>query len=131
MKQRSELLDRAKMTVERTALLLRDLRDELDGTSALNIRDQHASWDLITDLEWRHSLLSDFYLDMLLSAPSQMEDRWERFSICYDDYRQAVREARFELAHLNRDGPAREGRGRAPPPPREDGGARPRFPSGR
>lgn len=98
MRQRSDLLDRAKMTVERTALTLRDLREELDAATGLGSQQLHALWDAITDLEWRHSLLSDFHLDMLLSPPTELVERWERFSICYEDYREALREVRSELA---------------------------------
>lgn len=114
MKQSSELLDRAKMTVERTALSLRDLRDELDAAAWLDGRGQHAMWDAITDLEWRHSLLSDFYLDMMLSPPSELGERWKRFTICYDDYREAAREVRSGLAQAYRGHAGRHGASRAP-----------------
>ena len=102
MKLRSDLLDRAKMTVERTALGLRDLREELDSAAGLGSHEQHFLWDAITDLEWRHSLLSDFHLDMLLSPPHELEERWRQFSICYDDYREAARGVRSDLAQARR-----------------------------
>lgn len=114
MKLRSDLLDRAKMIVERTALGLRDLRDELDSAAGLGSHEQHFLWDAITDLEWRHSLLSDFHLDMLLSPPHELEERWRQFSICYDDYREAARGVRSDLAQARRgDSGARH----APPAP--------------
>lgn len=97
MKQRTDLLDQAQMTVERAGKLLRDLCDELDSTAG-SANDKHRSaWDAITDVEWRHSMLSDLYLDMMLCPPSELAQRWQRFSICYDDFREAVREARSLL----------------------------------
>ena len=107
MQLRSDLVDRATMTVERTAMLLRDLRDELDGADGLGSRTQRELWDAITDLEWRHSLLSDLQLDMLLGPPTQLDERWQRFSICYDDYRESVREVRSALAQAVRGEPGR------------------------
>ena len=125
MKLRSDLLDRAKMTVERTALGLRDLRDELDSAAGLGSHEQHFLWDAITDLEWRHSLLSDFHLDMLLSPPHELEERWRQFSICYDDYREAARGVRSDLAQARRGDPgthrARPASGERVPPPIEPG----------
>lgn len=117
MKLRSDLLDRAKMTVERTALGLRDLRDELDSVAGLGSHEQHFLWDAITDLEWRHSLLSDFHLDMLLSPPHELEERWRQFSICYDDYREAARGVRSDLAQARRGDPGTRHAPTAPPAP--------------
>lgn len=115
MKQRSDLIDRAKMTVERTAQGLRDLRDQLDAASGLASHQQHALWDAITDLEWRHSLLSDLQLDMVLSSPFELEDRWQRFSICHDDYREAAKEVRSSLTLACRGGTGRRDAAHAPP----------------
>ena len=114
MKLRSDLLDRAKMTVERTASGLRDLRDELDSTAGLGRHEQQFLWDAITDLEWRYSLLSDFHLDMLLSPPHELEERWRQFSTCYDDYREAARAVRSDLAPTRHRDP---GQYRARPAP--------------
>lgn len=97
MKPRTDLLDQAKMTVERTAKLLRDLCDQLDSTAGMVNGEHLSAWDAITDVEWRHSMLSDLYLDMMLSPPSELPQRWHRFTICYDDFREAVREARSLL----------------------------------
>jgi len=86
------------MTVERTGKLLRDLCDQLDSTAGMVNGEHRSAWDAITDVEWRHSLLSDLYLDMMLCPPSELPPRWHRFSACYDDFREAVREARSMLA---------------------------------
>lgn len=51
MRQRCDLLDRARMTVERTALALRDLCDELDAAAGSGSCEQHAVWDIVNDLE--------------------------------------------------------------------------------
>lgn len=102
MKQRTDLLDQAQMTVERTGKLLRDLCDELDSTAATANGEHRSAWDAITDVEWRHSMLSDLYLDMMLSPPSGLAQHWQRFSICYDDFREAVREARSLLVRDHR-----------------------------
>ena len=113
MKQRSDLIDRAKMIVERTALSLRDLRDQLDGATGLASHHQHSLWDAITDLEWRHALLSDLQLDMVLSSPFEVEDRWQRFSICHDDYREAAKEVRSNLMQACRGEAGRGGAAQA------------------
>ena len=114
MKQRSDLIDREKMTVERTALALRDLRDQLDGVNGLASHHQHVLWDAITDLEWRHALLSDLQLDMVLSSPFEVEDRWQRFSICHDDYREAAKEVRSNLTQACRREAGRSGAAQVP-----------------
>ncbi|HEY5612615.1 MAG TPA: hypothetical protein VIK70_03380 [Lysobacter sp.] len=98
MKPRTDLLDQASMTVERTGKLLRDLCDQLDSTAGMVNGEHRSAWDAITDVEWRHSLLSDLYLDMMLCPPSELPQRWHRFSTYYDDFREAVREARSLLA---------------------------------
>lgn len=114
MKQRSDLIDRAKMTVERAALALRDLRDQLDGADGLASHHQHALWDAVTDLEWRHSQLADLQLDMVLSSPFEVEDRWQRFSICHDDYREAAKEVRSNLTQACRGEAGGRGAAQAP-----------------
>lgn len=106
MRQRSDFLDRARMTVERAALVLRDLCDDLDEAAGGGSCEQHALWDIVNDLEWRHSLLLDSYLAMTLSPLTELGDHWQRFSICHDDYRDAVREARSGLRPLYRGGAA-------------------------
>ena len=122
MKLRSDLLDRAGMTVERTAQGLRELREELDAAAGLGSQDQQFLWDAVTDLEWRHSLLSDVHVDMQLSPPHEQEERWRQFSSCYDDYREAARAIRSDLSHARRGDAGRRHGAPAPavaaaPPP--------------
>lgn len=52
----------------------------------------------LVDLARRHSFVVDTYREMARAGNDALPQLWQRFLICYDDYMEALRNAKCELA---------------------------------
>ena len=49
------------------------------------------------DLSRRHEMLAKLYEEMLDVPDSELPTHWQRFFVCYDDYLEAVHDAKCRL----------------------------------
>lgn len=91
-----DILNHAKSAVDRTAHSLSKMQARLQ---AAGLSRQHR---LIVDeamhgLRHRHEMLARLYEEMLAVPDSELPTHWQRFFACYDDYLEAVRDAKCRL----------------------------------
>jgi len=96
MLDRVDILNHAKSAVDRTAHSLSKMRARLQ---AAELSRQHRLIvdEAMHDLSRRHEMLAKLYEEMLDVPDSELPTHWQRFFICYDDYLEAVRDAKCRL----------------------------------
>lgn len=95
----SDLLSHASASVERSRHSLARLRASLDAERANMSRQRRCCVEgALVDLARRHSFVVDTYREMARAGNDALPQLWQRFLICYDDYMEALRNAKCELA---------------------------------
>lgn len=95
----TDLLSHANAAVERSRHSLAELRTSL-GTEPASMSRQHRCCveAALKDCQRRHTLVIDAWREMERHKADAMPELWPRFLVCYDDYLEAVREAKCGLA---------------------------------
>ena len=96
---KGDLLNHAKAAVNRAAESLLDLRARLETpTACLGRQHRLIIEGAVHDLSRRHERLETLYQAMLDASPAELPASWRRFFACYDEYLEALRDAKCTVA---------------------------------
>ena len=89
----------AEAAVARSRASLTRLRSALVAQMGRMSRPRQCrAEDLLLDLGRRHAKVADACLAMKEADASALPSQWRHFLVCYDDYLEAVRDAKCQLA---------------------------------
>lgn len=96
MLDKTHILNHAKSAVDQTASSLTEMHTRLQ-TAELSRQHRLIVEETLHDLSRRHEILLDLYEGMLDVPANELPTHWQRFFVCYDDYLEAVRDAKCRL----------------------------------
>jgi hypothetical protein len=96
MLDKTHILNHAKSAVDQTASSLTQMHARLQ-TAELSRLHRLIVEETLRDLSRRHEILVDLYEGMLDAPADELPTHWQRFFVCYDDYLEAVRDAKCRL----------------------------------
>jgi len=96
MLDKADILNHAKSAVDQTALSLSEMHTRLQ-TAGLSRQHRLMVDEAMHGLSHRHEVLVNLYQEMLDVPDSELPPYWQRFFVCYDDYLEAVRDAKCRL----------------------------------
>lgn len=96
MLDKTHILNHAKSAVDQTANSLTEMHKRLQSAE-LTRQHRLIVEDTLHDLSRRHEVLADLYEGMLDAPANELPTHWQRFFVCYDDYLDAVRDAKSRL----------------------------------
>lgn len=96
MLDKADILNHAKSAVDGTARSLSEMRARVQ-TAGLSRQHRLIAEGAMRDLSHRHEVLVRLYETMLDVPASELPTHWQRFFVCYDDYLEAVRDAKCSL----------------------------------
>ena len=102
MRQQELVQDRnytqAKAALDRAAWSVGSMRARLHAEETLmSVRYCAVARCILNDLENMYCALSATWRDMLANDVEELSPRWWKFLECYDDFREAERQAKVEL----------------------------------
>lgn len=96
MLDKAHILNHARSAVDRTANSLSAMQTRLE-TARLSRQHRLIADEAMHDLGRRHEVLVNLYEEMLGVPESELPTYWQRFFACYDDYLEAVHDAKNRL----------------------------------
>lgn len=93
---KADILNHARSAVDGTARSLSEMRMRLE-TAGLSRQHRLVVEGAMHDLSRRHEVLVRLYEAMLDVPASELPTHWQRFFVCYEDYLEAVRDAKCRL----------------------------------
>ncbi|MBB1061466.1 hypothetical protein [Marilutibacter spongiae] len=94
---KTDVLGHAKAALERTTDVLSGMQARLDA-AGLGHRHRLVADEALRALGRRQAELVVLYEEMLVVPENELPMHWQRFFACYDDFLEAVRDARSRLA---------------------------------